>query len=81
MPADEGLMDTLQLRHALGRFTTGITIVSCIDEAGHFVRPGRPEEITHQAARESGCRFELSLLPASALAESDEFPSWSNSYR
>jgi 3-hydroxy-9,10-secoandrosta-1,3,5(10)-triene-9,17-dione monooxygenase reductase component len=30
-------MDTLQLRRALGRFATGITIVSCVDEAGRFV--------------------------------------------
>jgi flavin reductase (DIM6/NTAB) family NADH-FMN oxidoreductase RutF len=30
-------MDPRRLRTALGRFTTGITIVSCVDEAGAFV--------------------------------------------
>ncbi len=30
-------MDPRRLRTALGRFTTGITIVSCIDEAGAYV--------------------------------------------
>ena len=30
-------MDTRQLRNALGRFTTGVTIVSCRDETGQFV--------------------------------------------
>ena len=30
-------MDTRQLRNALGRFTTGVTIVSCRDDAGQFV--------------------------------------------
>lgn len=30
-------MDARRLRTALGRFTTGITIVSCVDEAGAFV--------------------------------------------
>lgn len=30
-------MDTRRLRTALGRFTTGITIVSCVDQAGAYV--------------------------------------------
>ncbi|MDP2004828.1 MAG: flavin reductase family protein [Rubrivivax sp.] len=30
-------MDPRRLRTALGRFTTGITIVSCVDEAGGYV--------------------------------------------
>ncbi len=30
-------MDTRQLRHALGRFTTGVTIVTCCDAQGGFV--------------------------------------------
>ena len=30
-------MDTRQLRDALGRFTTGVTVVTCCDEAGGFV--------------------------------------------
>ena len=29
--------DTLALRSALGRFATGVTIVSCLDESGAFV--------------------------------------------
>ncbi len=29
--------DSRQLRNALGRFTTGVTIISCVDEAGAFV--------------------------------------------
>ncbi len=32
-----GLMDSRQLRTALGRFATGVTIVSCVDEQGTFV--------------------------------------------
>jgi 3-hydroxy-9,10-secoandrosta-1,3,5(10)-triene-9,17-dione monooxygenase reductase component len=35
--ADESLMDSLQLRRALGRFTTGVTVVACVDEGGRFV--------------------------------------------
>ncbi len=31
------MSDTLALRAALGRFATGVTIVSCIDETGAFV--------------------------------------------
>ncbi len=30
-------MDTRQLRNALGRFTTGVTVVSCCDAHGRFV--------------------------------------------
>ncbi len=30
-------MDTRQLRNALGRFTTGVTVVTCCDAAGGFV--------------------------------------------
>jgi flavin reductase (DIM6/NTAB) family NADH-FMN oxidoreductase RutF len=30
-------MDTRQLRNALGRFTTGVTVVSCCDAQGRFV--------------------------------------------
>jgi len=30
-------MDPLHLRRALGRFTTGVTIVSCVDAQGGFV--------------------------------------------
>ena len=30
-------MDTRQLRDALGRFTTGVTVVTCCDAAGGFV--------------------------------------------
>lgn len=30
-------MDTRQLRDALGRFTTGVTVVTCCDGAGGFV--------------------------------------------
>lgn len=30
-------MDTRRLRTALGRFTTGITIVSCVDRAGRYI--------------------------------------------
>ena len=30
-------MDTQQLRSALGRFTTGVTIVTCVDGEGGFV--------------------------------------------
>ena len=30
-------MDPLHLRRALGRFTTGVTIISCVDDAGGFV--------------------------------------------
>ena len=30
-------MDTRQLREALGRFTTGVTVVTCCDAAGAFV--------------------------------------------
>ena len=30
-------MDPLQLRSALGRFATGVTIVTCVDAQGHFV--------------------------------------------
>jgi 3-hydroxy-9,10-secoandrosta-1,3,5(10)-triene-9,17-dione monooxygenase reductase component len=30
-------MDTRQLRDALGRFTTGVTVVTCCDPAGGFV--------------------------------------------
>lgn len=30
-------MEALQLRRALGRFTTGVTIVSCVDDGGRFV--------------------------------------------
>ena len=30
-------MDTRQLRNALGRFATGVTIVTCRDDAGQFV--------------------------------------------
>ena len=30
-------MDTRQLRDALGRFTTGVTVVTCCDTAGTFV--------------------------------------------
>ena len=29
--------DTRQLRNALGRFTTGVTIITCVDDAGAFV--------------------------------------------
>lgn len=31
------MIDTLALRAALGRFATGVTIVSCVDESGAFV--------------------------------------------
>lgn len=31
------MSDTLALRAALGRFATGVTIVSCVDELGGFV--------------------------------------------
>jgi flavin reductase (DIM6/NTAB) family NADH-FMN oxidoreductase RutF len=30
-------IDTRHLRNALGRFTTGVTIVSCVDDQGGFV--------------------------------------------
>ncbi len=30
-------MDTRQLRNALGRFTTGVTVVTCCDASGGFV--------------------------------------------
>ena len=30
-------MDALELRRALGRYTTGVTIVSCVDESGGYV--------------------------------------------
>ncbi len=37
-PAAQGrALDSRQLRHALGRFTTGVTIVTCCDEQGGFV--------------------------------------------
>ena len=29
--------DSRQLRNALGRFTTGVTIITCVDGAGAFV--------------------------------------------
>jgi 3-hydroxy-9,10-secoandrosta-1,3,5(10)-triene-9,17-dione monooxygenase reductase component len=35
--APEPAFDTRQLRNALGRFTTGVTIVSCLDEEGRSV--------------------------------------------
>ena len=31
------MIDTLALRAALGRFATGVTIVSCVDDGGAFV--------------------------------------------
>ena len=31
------MIDTLALRAALGRFATGVTIVSCVDDNGTFV--------------------------------------------
>jgi flavin reductase (DIM6/NTAB) family NADH-FMN oxidoreductase RutF len=34
---DDRLMDPLHLRRALGRFTTGVTIITCIDTQGGFV--------------------------------------------
>lgn len=38
MPRTEApLMDALQLRSALGRFATGVTIVTCLDAQGGFV--------------------------------------------
>ena len=30
-------IDTRHLRNALGRFSTGVTIISCVDDAGAFV--------------------------------------------
>jgi len=30
-------IDTRHLRNALGRFATGVTIISCVDERGGFV--------------------------------------------
>ena len=35
--ASAPLLDTRHLRNALGRFTTGVTIISCVDAAGRFV--------------------------------------------
>jgi 4-hydroxyphenylacetate 3-hydroxylase, reductase component len=34
---ERGLMDSRHLRTALGRFTTGVTIVTCTDADGRFV--------------------------------------------
>jgi flavin reductase (DIM6/NTAB) family NADH-FMN oxidoreductase RutF len=31
------MIDSLELRTALGRFATGVTIVSCVDDSGGFV--------------------------------------------
>lgn len=37
MDAPDPALDTRHLRNALGRFATGVTIVSCLDAAGRFV--------------------------------------------
>ena len=36
-PVNPPVVDPRQLRNALGRFTTGVTIVTCCDAAGGFV--------------------------------------------